>query len=137
MHDLGTLPGDAVSEALGINDKGQVVGMSCTAGFAVCRAFLWQDGVMTDLNTLVAGGSHLLLVFANDINSSGKIAGGAFDPGTNASPAFLAVPHDDDDGSEAASAAVDFESNVQQFMLPENLREQLRRRVTFGGSDDR
>jgi len=92
MQDLGTLPGDTISEGLGINDEGQVVGESCAdATFSVCRAFLWQNGVMTDLNTLVPPGS-LSLIFANDINSSGEITGGAFNPATGDAPAFLAVP---------------------------------------------
>jgi probable HAF family extracellular repeat protein len=45
IRDLGTLPGDATSEAHGINDRRQVVGLSC--GASDCRAFLWEDGVMT------------------------------------------------------------------------------------------
>ncbi|MBA3913324.1 MAG: hypothetical protein H0X25_05600 [Acidobacteriales bacterium] len=91
IQDLGTLPGDSLSEALGINDQGQIVGTSCTAGFASCRAFLWQDGQMFDLNQLIPPGS-ISLVFANDINSLGEIAGGSFDATTGESPAFFAVP---------------------------------------------
>jgi probable HAF family extracellular repeat protein len=90
IQDLGTLPGDFLSLAFGINDRGQVVGQSIGAGGS--RAFLWQDGVMTDLNNLVPPGS-LPLVYANDINSAGEIVGGAFDPSTGASPAFLASPN--------------------------------------------
>lgn len=136
IQDLGTLPGDVLSEALGINNQGQIVGMSCTAGFDVCRAFLWQNGAMTDLNTLVSAGPHLSLIFANDINSSGKIVGGAFDASTGQSPAFLAIPRDDDDDSEAASQAPQVENNLPKIVLPESLRQQLRQRVTLGGSDD-
>src|SRR5262249_22137212 len=69
--DLGTLSGDVLSEALGINDQGQVVGASIGAD-GNFRAFLWQNGVMTDLNSLVPTGSPTLL-YANDINSSGQI----------------------------------------------------------------
>ena len=48
--DLGTL-GGATSVALGINNLGQVVGGADLAtGFR--HAFLWDDGVMTDLGTL-------------------------------------------------------------------------------------
>lgn len=91
MRDLGVLPGDAVSEALGINDAGQVVGESCQAGFANCRAFVWQNGVMTDLDTLVPGyAGHL--VFANDINDAGQITGQAIDAATGHFVAFQAVP---------------------------------------------
>ena len=53
MTDLGTLPGDYSSFGSGINDKGQVVGSSCDQR-GTCRAFLWQNGTMTDLNLLIA-----------------------------------------------------------------------------------
>jgi len=46
---------------------------------------------MTDLNTLVAKGP-LSLVYANDINDSGGIVGGAYNSATGNSPAFLAIP---------------------------------------------
>ncbi len=89
MQDLGTLlPDDAFSQALGINGRGQVVGLSC--GGSGCRAFLWENDVMTDLNTLVPGyGGHL--VFANDINARGSITGQTIDPETGDAVAFLAT----------------------------------------------
>jgi probable HAF family extracellular repeat protein len=90
MTDLGTLSGDSFSIAWGINEQGQVVGQSINANGS-SRAFVWQDGVMTDLNTLVAQGS-LSLVYANDINDSGEIVGGAYNATTTDSPAFMAVP---------------------------------------------
>lgn len=91
MRDLGTLPGDLLSEGLGINSRGQIVGESCQAHLANCRAFLWQDGAMTDLNSLVpAGGPHL--AYANDINDAGEIAGQAVDGSRLV--AFLASPVD-------------------------------------------
>jgi probable HAF family extracellular repeat protein len=90
MRDLGTLPGDAISQALGINGRGQVVGLSC--GGSGCSAFLWENGVMTDLNTLVDLGSAGHLVFANDINDAGGITGQAIDPDTDDAVAFVAAP---------------------------------------------
>src|SRR5690349_20501593 len=51
-QDLGTLPGDALSEAFAINSEAQVVGVSF-GGANGSHAFLWQNGVMTDLNDLV------------------------------------------------------------------------------------
>ncbi|MFL6293966.1 MAG: hypothetical protein ACJ759_23975 [Thermoanaerobaculia bacterium] len=91
IQDLGTLPGDFTSQANGINDRGQVVGTSCdTAGN--CRAFLWEDGVMRDLNTLVAPGYAGILTMAQDIDDRGEITGRAFDPVTGGRPAFLATP---------------------------------------------
>jgi probable HAF family extracellular repeat protein len=92
MRDLGALSGDAISEALGINEAGQVVGVSYGPGFSHPRAFLWQDDVMTDLNNLIPAGSNLTLQVAGDINDRGEITGTAFDSSTKTSPAFLAVP---------------------------------------------
>jgi probable HAF family extracellular repeat protein len=91
IRDLGALPGDVYSEAHGINEQRQIVGISCNAAGA-CRAFLWQDGVMTDLNTLVAPGYTGILTTAQDINDRGQITGRAFNPVTRESPAFLATP---------------------------------------------
>jgi probable HAF family extracellular repeat protein len=92
MRDLGTLPGHAISEGLGINSRGQVVGMSCTAGFAVCHAFLWDDGVMTDLNAPGVTTYNGTLIFAGDINDAGEITGGAFDADSSTNVAFVAAP---------------------------------------------
>jgi probable HAF family extracellular repeat protein len=85
------LPGDALSQGLGINEQGQVVGLSCTAGFGSCRAFLWEDGVMTDLNELVPGYTGHL-VFANDINDAREITGQTIDAETGDAVAFRATP---------------------------------------------
>ena len=51
--DLGTLVGFASSEAVDVNDAGQVVGTSCTTGDTLCHTFLWThaDGIR-DLHTL-------------------------------------------------------------------------------------
>jgi probable HAF family extracellular repeat protein len=91
MRDLGTLlPEDAFSQGLGINGHGQVVGLSC--GVSGCRAFLWENEVMTDLNTLVAPDYAARLVFANDINDAGEITGQALDPVTGDAVSFSATP---------------------------------------------
>jgi probable HAF family extracellular repeat protein len=78
MTDLGTL--GQQSQALGINDAGQVVGFSSTA--AGSRAFVWSGGVMRDLNDLVppiAGGT---LEQASAIDDLGRIvAYGLFSDG--------------------------------------------------------
>ena len=59
IKDLGTLPGDGTSQAAGINSRRQVVGVSC--GETSCRAFLWENEVMYDLNALVGAGSRIRL----------------------------------------------------------------------------
>jgi probable HAF family extracellular repeat protein len=90
IRNLGTLPGDANSQALGINEWRQVVGQSCDSD-GTCRAFVWQDGVMQDLNDLVADGDDLLTT-ANDIDDLGRITGQGFDDETGRFFAFLATP---------------------------------------------
>jgi len=90
MKDIGTLSGDFASLALGINDTGVVVGASIDPNFNT-RAFLWENGVMTDLNNLIPGNSALYLVQAKSINASGQITGVAVD-GAGAPHGFLATP---------------------------------------------
>lgn len=138
IRDLGTLPGDVFSQALGINEQRQVVGLSCTAGFASCRAFLWTDGVMTDLNTLVAPGYPDQLVFANDINDLGEITGGALDPDTGQTPTFLATPtsgHGDDAREAASSAARGGGDRARKVLLLEEARQALLRRLGLDRGD--
>jgi len=74
MQDLGTLPGDANSVGLGINDNGDIVGVSLDAKFNP-RAYLRLNGTMTDLNTLIPANSPLFLLLGCSINSSGQIVG--------------------------------------------------------------
>jgi probable HAF family extracellular repeat protein len=133
MQDLGTLPGQgmgAQSQALGINERGQVVGLSCTAGFASCQAFLWQNGVMTDLNALVAGGYHDQLVQASDINDEGAITGEAVDA-SGAVVSFVAAPGHRRNSRMAAGIG----RSIQGMALPEKLQTKLLRRMGLKGSD--
>jgi probable HAF family extracellular repeat protein len=90
IQPLGFLPGDVHSEAYGINEKRQVVGLSCNAGGS-CRAFIWENGVMRDLNDLKPANYTALLEQARDINEAGEIAGRSLDP-VLGRRAFLAVP---------------------------------------------
>jgi probable HAF family extracellular repeat protein len=122
--DLGTLSGDVYSEGLGLNNKGQVVGESCSAGFALCRAFIWEHGKMSDLNKLVASGSSLYLNFANDINDLGEIAGGATDSSNSTTPAFVAIPQ----GANDWDSSVRSRSEENPPQMPEYMRETLARR---------
>ncbi len=90
MQDLATLPGDVDSAAIGINDIGQIVGVSLDADFNP-RAFLRHGQDLIDLNTLVPVGSPLYLASACSINAAGEIIGFAFDS-SGSVHAYLAVP---------------------------------------------
>ena len=89
--DLGTLSGDAFSEAFAINERGQVVGVSF-GGSSGSRAFIWEDGVMTDLNELVSPATLDVVLSAQDINDEGRITGRLRDPATGETLAFVATP---------------------------------------------
>jgi len=89
-RDLGVLRGDLTSQARGINSQRQVVGVS--TGPTGNRAFLWEDGVMKDLNTLVRPGFADHLVSAQHINDAGVITGTLLQQSTGATLTFVAIP---------------------------------------------
>jgi probable HAF family extracellular repeat protein len=90
IRDLQTLPGDEISGAVAINDSDQITGISISAD-GVPRAFVWQNGVMTDLNDLARPAS-LHLLSGTAINADGQIAGFAVDPANGDMHGFLATP---------------------------------------------
>jgi len=78
MSDLGVLPGHGSSEAYGVNDQGQVAGVSITekplaavdtarsaGSVGVRRAVLWSEGKALDLGPGEA----------RDVNNRGQVAG--------------------------------------------------------------
>ena len=89
----GRSPQHVDSEAYGINEARQVVGVSCDADFVDCRAVVWDHGnTPIDLNDL-KGGFSAHLESAKDINDEGEITGRAIDA-TGVLTAYLAVPGD-------------------------------------------
>ncbi|WP_158751651.1 hypothetical protein [Acidobacterium sp. S8] len=75
VTNLGALPGDFAAFATGINNRGQVVGNTFDSKHDWSHGFIWQDGVMTDLNTLISGDSNLFIISASNINERGQISG--------------------------------------------------------------
>ncbi len=134
MQDLGTLSGDNVSEATGINEQGQVVGVS----FPSSHAFIWQDGKMTDLNALIPSDSHLALISTGDINDRGEITGQACVVSngacTSETPAFLAVPRrQGDESAESDSTAAEAgDTGASNVIVPEKVRQHVWRRLGPG-----
>lgn len=89
--DLGVLPGNLFSQAFAINNLGQVVGISF-GGTGGTRAFLWQGGVMMNLNDLMGAGNLDVFLSAQDINDDGQITGRVVDHTTGQTRAFIATP---------------------------------------------
>jgi probable HAF family extracellular repeat protein len=105
MLDLGTLSGDFRSDAYAINESGQVVGRSSF------RAFLWDDGMMYDLNALTDGvPTGWQLAWAKDINESGQIVGAVYNVASGADiyHAFLLTPL-------PAAASADMLDDITQY----------------------
>ncbi|MDA8563983.1 PEP-CTERM sorting domain-containing protein [Mariniblastus sp.] len=72
---LDPLSENGDSLALGVNDQGQVVG-SFGPSFAQ-SAFLWENGIMTELNELVFNGEGYDIERAFEINNAGQIVANA------------------------------------------------------------
>jgi probable HAF family extracellular repeat protein len=123
MKSLGKLPGDLRSAAFGLNEKGQVVGLDRGGPFGI-RAFLWENGKLTDLNSLTLTGSPYLLL-AGDVNQSGVIVGEAFHPDTLQAPGYVATPVPARAGASSAMR------QTPQGNLPDNVRQQIERRLGF------
>ena len=72
MTDLGSLGqnGTSISEALAINEHDQVVGYGSTPSGSANHAYLWHDGVISDLNLSIGPNNQ-----ANDINDRSQIVG--------------------------------------------------------------
>ncbi len=112
--------GDTNSIAFDINASGQVVGQSFGPNGA--RAFLYQNGIATDLNTLVVQGDpNLSLFLAQGINDSGEISGTAIDSTTGLQVGFLAVPVYDGSGNTASAS----KANVRKVVTPASVWKNL------------
>jgi probable HAF family extracellular repeat protein len=99
MQDLGDLEGGNKSDAMGINDSGQVVGRSYEGASSYIsgpgRAFVKESGQpMRNLNTLIPADSGWTIYEAMDINSDGQIAATGYKAGVG-THALLLTPTSD------------------------------------------
>ena len=135
MQNLKTLTGDVLSEALGINEQRQIVGTSIDADGNE-HAFIWQNGTMTNLNSLIQGSSPLYLQAAQEINDSGVIVGQGCVPGncspTSPSIAFVAIPVYDGNNDQAASGNSLGGGQARGTVLSERARQLLLHQSAFG-----
>jgi probable HAF family extracellular repeat protein len=116
MADLGTLEGDVMSAAYGINEHMQIVGESDDAN-GKQRPYIWQNGVMTDLNTLIPATSPLFLLVATGINNREEISGFGLQTTTGEIHPFLAIP---------SNSSIQRPARVSRPRLSARLREFLR-----------
>jgi probable HAF family extracellular repeat protein len=93
IQDLGTLGPLAgnYSRANAINSSGQIVGITATPQNGE-TAFIYRNGVMTDLNSLLPAGSSVTLHEATAINDSGQILAYSLNAATNVSTTYLLTP---------------------------------------------
>jgi len=130
MQSLGTLPGDAMSEATDINDENQIVGVSfADFFFDNPRAFLYENGTMTPLNSLIGSASaNWDLSSTGGINDRGEIAAQAnvVSNGvvTSVAHAVLLVPCDP--GDPVAYG------DTQKVSIPANAQQRMRQQITIG-----
>ena len=124
MQDLGTLSGDVASVSISINDAGSVIGASLDADFNP-RAFLWQNGVMTDLNTLIGADSPLYLLTGCSINSRGQITGLGL-TSTGEIHTYLATP------THGAATSESTSQGISPRLLSDDARTLLQQRQHFG-----
>jgi probable HAF family extracellular repeat protein len=73
MMNLGTLPGQLLSAARDLNDAGLVVGTAWEGGLGQ-TGFVWYDGDMVDLNTLIPPEGGVSVKIPYGINNAGQIA---------------------------------------------------------------
>ena len=110
MQGLGTAEGDNYSIGIGINDKGEIVGISANfspeGAINTIRGFVRQNGSLVDLNTLIVGDNPFPagglitnpfgdyptgLLTACKISSKGEITGIAVDQ-NGFTHAYVAIP---------------------------------------------
>jgi len=123
--------GDAAGFASGINDQGQVVGSTLDASFSWSHAFIWQNGVLTNLDTVFPASANLNPVMGNKINNRGQISGMAIvmsGPHKNEIHAFLATPVNERVGTSVA----DVEPVHPKVNLSADVNKQLLRRFGLG-----
>ena len=90
LISLGTLPGYGNVMPRSINDSGQIVGY---AGNGSTAAFLYQNGILTNLNSLLSPSvSNINLLDAYAINNAGQIVAEGILKGENSPQLFLLTP---------------------------------------------
>ncbi len=92
ITDLGTLGGNKTA-AVDINNKGQVVGFGNTTGNGgLAHGFIWEDGKIANVNSLIDADSGWFLQQINGINDVGQMVGQGINRATGKQHGFLLNP---------------------------------------------
>jgi probable HAF family extracellular repeat protein len=130
MLGLGTLPGDAMSQGTDINDENQIVGVSYADYlFDNPRAFIYQDGTMTALNSLIGSATaNWDISSTGGINDRGEIAAQAnvvsHGVVTSVAHAVLLIPCGSDDPVANGES--------QKIVIPADVQKEMREHVNMG-----
>ena len=133
MKQIDPLPlvDHVFSQANSINERGQVVGISCTVAGA-CLGFLWQNDVLIDLSDPdhLAPGFDGVILNAQDINDEGVITGRAFDPTTGDIKTFVAVPVPETGASKKLASS----TTRHKVVLPKDVRQAILQELRLGSA---
>ena len=126
LVSIGVIPGYDLglggTSALGINDKGQVVGSQGSSSNMLRLAILYEEGKLYDLNNLIQDNSGWILETALDISNQGEILGrGLF----NGQPqTFLATPSAKDVAEPSQSFSIlAFGSITAGYMVKRRIKK--------------
>jgi hypothetical protein len=87
---------------------------------------LWENGILTDLNTLIPADSPWFLQEAFSINERGQIVGHMFNSPIGETHGFLATPVESNEDTAGAAQSI---TSRPPVVLPENVRQMLQRRM--------
>ena len=94
--DLGTFAGDDTSIGRAINDKGQITGISYSSATGNGIAFLYSNGKLQDLNSMINPAdlpANIRLVDGWAISNNGLILAEGANPSATFSESFLLTPN--------------------------------------------
>jgi len=112
MTDLGTVAGQPLSTATGVNSKTQIVGDSLGNGW------LWENGSIVDLNTLVPPDTGIHVGEAAAINDRGEIVATGYASNGNEHVVVLIPCDENHHGVESCDyALVDATTTAQERAL--------------------
>jgi probable HAF family extracellular repeat protein len=129
MTDLGTFPNAIATIAPCchvLNNKGQITGFWIDDQGNL-SAYIWQNGLMTDMNTLISANSGWYLLGTAGINEAGQIAGFGVNPSGEVH-AFLATPCSNSCGDEA-EFSISSQSKRPMPPVPDSIRQFIKQQL--------